>query len=210
MTPDDVKAALRAASSILAGRGGPWAGAQAAAQSQADQMRGQLEDEAVLSARADPRYSPQQALDIETTNPLKVSAMDRQGMRAAPMAGVLTPAAKASVQAALTTGVDPAKLDYLRDGMRNLKSFLGAYESAGARGVTPTQLASSGEMGGPIRIEVQSDGTQVLTDGRHRLAAALQNGAEEILARLRAFDASTGANDVDVTQPLKLRRPNGQ
>lgn len=88
---DRAKKALSMAVPILSGRGGPWAGAQGAAGAVGDQMRGQLEDEAIMRAQPDPRYSPEQAFDIETQNPVKLAALNRLSMSGAQMAGSLAP-----------------------------------------------------------------------------------------------------------------------
>lgn len=95
---DRAKQALSMAVPILSGSGGPWAGAQGAAGAVGDQMRGQLEDEAIMRAQPDPRYSQEQAFDIETTNPVKLAALNRLSMNAAMMPGAISRAGKAAAE----------------------------------------------------------------------------------------------------------------
>jgi hypothetical protein len=82
--------------------------------------------------------------------------------------------------------------NYLRGGMRDLVEHRKAYAGmtpeqaeAVATGASPTNRGKPFE---PIRIDVDPEAGPVLQDGRHRVAAAKEAGAENILAEVKVFD----------------------
>jgi len=98
-------------------------------------------------------------------------------------------AADSKAVKALKQGVRDSQLSYLREGMRSLESFLGAYA-----GATPdeVELIATGKMKTknssrpfePIRIDAEPDGKGGLhfeVSGRHRLQAAREAGAKNIV-----------------------------
>lgn len=76
--------------------------------------------------------------------------------------------------------------NYLREGMRDLTEHRKAYEGmtpeqaqAVATGASPTNRGKPFE---PIKVNIEPDGSMHLADGRHRLAAAKEAGATDVLA----------------------------
>jgi len=102
-------------------------------------------------------------------------------------------------------GVENADFNRDPQSMRDLTSHRGAYAGATpeeaqqiARGEIPTKnsgglLPDGSLMGGkpfePVSVHVESDGQIHLNDGRHRLQAAKEAGATDILAKIRHYDA---------------------
>jgi hypothetical protein len=87
--------------------------------------------------------------------------------------------------------------NYLRDGMRDLSSHRGAYAGATpeevqaiARGELPTK--NSSQPFKPVRVNVEPDGTVHLADGRHRMTAAREAGATEVLADVNTYGPRGG------------------
>lgn len=86
---------------------------------------------------------------------------------------------------------------YLRDGMRDLEPFRGAYAGADA---AEAELIATGKAAArntgkrfePVTVSVFDDGTGQfhLTDGRHRLTAAREAGAQNVAARVQRFDSA--------------------
>lgn len=113
-------------------------------------------------------------------------------------------------QRVLRDGIFDRELDFLRDprSFRDLAPFHAAFRAARARGVSPTELASSGrywsDTAYPIRINVWPDGTVSLADGRHRYTAARLAGARAILARVVEYGPRCG-HRAERTAVLALR-----
>lgn len=102
--------------------------------------------------------------------------------------------------------IKTSQLEFQRDGMRDMSIFRENYQRAARAGLTPTEFASQGKYGSqtlPIRINIEADGTQTLADGRHRLTAAREAGAESILARVVRYDEA-GNIVSDVTEALPI------
>ena len=86
-----------------------------------------------------------------------------------------------------------ARDESMREGMRDLSSFRGAYE-----GATPAErdLIARGKIPGknssrpfePIKMNMSDEGLY-FQDGRHRLAAAQEAGASHISANIRTYDS---------------------
>jgi hypothetical protein len=91
--------------------------------------------------------------------------------------------------------------NYLKTGMRDLSDARKAFEGATPQQVEAIALgeapvvardrlstAQSREKLPPIEIGIAPDGIQLI-DGRHRMTAALEAGAENIRAKVRVYDA---------------------
>jgi ParB-like chromosome segregation protein Spo0J len=100
--------------------------------------------------------------------------------------------------------------DFNRDpaSMRDMSTHRGAYEGATpeevqqiARGEIPTK--NSSKPFPPVAVNIESDGQIYLNDGRHRLQAAKEAGANEILARVRRYDAD-GNIVAEQTSPVSI------
>lgn len=103
-------------------------------------------------------------------------------------------------------GADSTRINL--DGMRDLTTHRGAYAGATpeevkqiALGQVPTK--NSRNAFEPIRINVEPDGSMVLNDGHHRLAAAKEAGATEIQARVVRHDAD-GNPVAEMTGPVSI------
>lgn len=93
--------------------------------------------------------------------------------------------------------------DYLRDGMRDLRVFRETY--AGKTAEQATEIAS--KLPNPVKVTLEPDEggglRAILTDGRHRMAAAKEAGAAAINAEVRTFDAA--GNEVSrVVRPVSI------
>jgi hypothetical protein len=102
--------------------------------------------------------------------------------------------------------------EYLREGMRDLKAFRQAFDGATpeqvqriARGEVPTLTGRKFE---PVRVNIDPDGTIHLSDGRHRMLAADEAGATEILAHVRRFD-DAGNVVSEFTRPVSIGASKG-
>jgi len=92
---------------------------------------------------------------------------------------------------ALESGVE--NFEYSREGMRDMRVHSSAYDGATPEEVQQIALGERKTMNSsqrfkPVRVEVSPGAPPSLTDGRHRLLAAKQAGASEILAEVRTFD----------------------
>ncbi len=94
------------------------------------------------------------------------------------------------------TGVTGTR--YLKDGMRDMTAIRGAYAGADAdlaEAIATGKAAPIGSRTGnplpPITVSVYPDGT-TLTDGRHRMLAAREAGAENIRANVRVYGPRGG------------------
>lgn len=79
--------------------------------------------------------------------------------------------------------------NYLREGMRDMPELRKAYDGATpeiaeavATGATPTNRGKPIE---PVKVNIEPDGSLHLADGRHRLAAAKEAGAQNVLAEIK-------------------------
>jgi hypothetical protein len=98
--------------------------------------------------------------------------------------------------------------NYLRNGMRDLAEFRRAYDGVSAEqaeliatGQAPTQW---GKPFDPVEVHLYPGEAPILNDGRHRMTAAREAGAEHVLARVRAFDDQL--NEVSQTVgPVSIR-----
>lgn len=107
------------------------------------------------------------------------------------------------------TGVE--NLKYLRDGMRDMSSFRKAYANATPEEVNAIalgDLAPKGSVTGkpfePISVDVYADGITSLRDGRHRMTAAREAGADRVSAKVRFFDADGNVVREELA-PLSIR-----
>jgi len=100
-------------------------------------------------------------------------------------------------------------LDYLREGMRRLDTFRSAFEGRNANAVATGRAATDqGTRFDPIKVtaEVALDGTAhyVLTDGRHRLAAAREAGATEIRAEIRVHQEQPDGSYTEILRDVRV------
>jgi len=102
-------------------------------------------------------------------------------------------------------GIENAEFNRDPASMRDLTLHRGAYAGATpeevqqiARGEIPTKNSGGvwpdgspmeGKPFEPVSVNVESDGQIHLNDGRHRLQAAKEAGAKEIVAKVRRYDA---------------------
>lgn len=108
-------------------------------------------------------------------------------------------------------GVENTK--YLRNGMRDLTVHRGAYEGVTAEeakrialGEVPTQNAHRPFK--PIEIATEPDGSVILQDGRHRLVAAREAGADKVMAKIRRMDGDGNVLE-EVTAPVSIAKKPG-
>jgi hypothetical protein len=100
--------------------------------------------------------------------------------------------------------------EYLREGMRDLRVHRGAYEGATpeevqkiALGETPTK--NSSRPFEPVTVSAEPDGSFILQDGRHRLTAAREAGADKVMAKIRRTDAEGNIVE-EVTAPVSIAK----
>jgi hypothetical protein len=82
---------------------------------------------------------------------------------------------------------------YLRSGMRDLEQHRGAYDGASADEATEIAMGeapakNTGEYFAPVEVHVQPGEPPILADGRHRVTAAKEAGATDVIAKVRYYD----------------------
>lgn len=115
--------------------------------------------------------------------------------KAAPAKYTPSPAGKAFA-GVIVHGISDKNI-LLKSGMRDMAPFHAAFDAAKAKGISPTQLASSGDYFGdgkvrPVEVRVDPKGQAFITDGRHRFSAARDAGAEKILVHVTQEGARGG------------------
>lgn len=115
-------------------------------------------------------------------------ALEKAGRSVGGKAPPATPMGEA-IEQANRTGL--LKSEHMRDGMRSLDPFNKAYEGATAAearaiatGAAPAK--NSGKVFDPVTVVVE-DGQVLLRDGRHRMTAASQAGADRVRANVVAY-----------------------
>lgn len=194
---DRTKKALSMAVPILSGSASPWAGARDVVSGVGDQMRGQLEDEAIMRAQPDPRYSPEQAFDIETQNPVKLAALNRLSMNAATMPGAISRVGKAAGKAAKFFHPEHTEMEFIsNDGFKNklqspypppteefkdlAKKLADEYdfEKFGVR--VTDRLPEEGGTIGPSRVYANGELTGELVDGTSTIDLAKRDALNNL------------------------------
>jgi hypothetical protein len=99
---------------------------------------------------------------------------------------------------------------YARDGMRDMTSIRKAYAGATpeqvraiANGELPPMGSASGKPLDPVRIHIEPGSPPILNDGRHRMLAAQEAGAETINARIVTYDGDGNALS-EVIRPVSI------
>jgi hypothetical protein len=105
----------------------------------------------------------------------------------------------------LADGVENS--NYLRGGMRDLTEHRRAYEGLTpeqaehvATGLAPTNRGKPFE---PIQVHIDPEAGAVLQDGRHRMVAAKEAGAQNILATVKHYD-DAGKVIRETTGPISI------
>lgn len=122
------------------------------------------------------------------------------------------PAPAAAEAGDATDALGLANSRYLKNGLSEQKSarLSGAYEGASkseARAIARGERAAmdTGEMLPPVNVTEFEDGTIALQDGRHRLQAAREAGANEVLAKVSRMDAE-GNIIGETLRPVSIER----
>jgi hypothetical protein len=128
-------------------------------------------------------------LPTQADEPLDVAASGFPESGTRPVAG-----ASSDVDLVNKRGIENTEFNRDPASMRDMRVHRGAYEGATpeevqqiARGEIPTK--NSSRPFDPVSVNIEADGQIHLNDGRHRLQAAKEAGADEILAKVRRYDS---------------------